>query len=116
MVLELVRPIALLSCILSLLGVFHAAFLDPAADVEQRMLGSFGPLLLAAAMALAAGLVFLPARHSSLGARRHNVGLASLVATFPMKVFCWTMAGMAALFAVSWYLEAYCIFYRNVRF
>jgi hypothetical protein len=116
MVLELARPIALLGCILSLLGVFHAVFLEPAADFEQRMLGSFGPLLLAAGMALAAGLVFLPGRHSLLGARRRDVGLASLVATFPMKVFCWTMAGMTALFAVSWYLEAHCIFYRNVRF
>jgi hypothetical protein len=112
MVLELARPIALLCGILSLLGVFHAAFLEPTGDVEERLIGSLGPLLLAASIAFAGGLTF-QARWRTGGNRRN---VAPLIETFPVLIFCWSVAGMAVLFLLSWYLEAHCIFYRDIRF
>jgi len=114
MVLELARPVALLCSILSLLGVFHSAFLEPAGDVEQRLVGSLGPLLLAAGMALLGGLTFQARRRG--GANHRGEYGASLIETFPVRVFCWSVAGMAVLFLLSWYLETHCIFYRDIRF
>lgn len=114
MALELAKPIALLCSILSLLGVFHAAFLEPAADVEQRVFGSLGPLLLAAGIALMGALVFHADGHA--GKNISSFDTASLIGTFPMRIFCWTVGGMLPLFFLSWYLEAHCIFYRDVRF
>lgn len=114
MVLELARPVALLCGILSLLGVFHAAFLEPVGDVEQRLVGLVGPLLLAAGIALAGGLTF-QARWPTGGNRRIEY-VAPLIETFPVRIFCWSMIGMAALFLLSWYLETHCIFYRDTHF
>jgi len=110
MILELARPVALLGCILSLLGVFRAAFLEPGSDVEQRITGSLGPLLLAVGIALAGGLIFQAGSHDRAG---HST---SLIDAFPMRVFLWSIAGMLLLFLLSWYLEAHCIFYRDLRF
>ena len=114
MVLELARPIALLFSILSLLGVFHAAFLEPAGDMEQRLVGSLGPLLLAASIAFAGGLTF-QARWR-MGGNRRSAYVAPLIETFPVRIFCWSVAGMAVLFVLSWYLETHCIFYRDIHF
>ena len=65
MLLEAARPIALLLCLLSLCAVFHAAFLAPASDLEQRALDGTVLLSLAAGICLSSGLLF---RDSSAGA------------------------------------------------
>lgn len=114
MVLELARPVALLCSILSLLGVFHAAFLEPTGDVEQRLVGSLGPLLLAAGIALMGGLIFQVGRR--VDGRNHSEHVASLIETFPVRIFCWSATGMTGLFILSWYLETHCIFYRDIHF
>jgi hypothetical protein len=31
-------------------------------------------------------------------------------------MFCWAASIMLVLFVVSWYLETYCVFYRDVRY
>jgi hypothetical protein len=113
MVLELARPVALLFSILSLLGVFHSAFLEPTGDVEQRLVGSVGPLLLAAGIAFVGGLTF-QARWRTGGNGRSEY-VVPLIETFPVRIFCWSVAGMAVLFLLSWYIEAHCIFYRDIR-
>jgi hypothetical protein len=114
MVLELARPVALLCGILSLLGVFHAAFLEPVGDVEQRLVGSVGPLLLAAGIALAGGLTFQARRPA--GGNSSSEHVAPLIETFPVRIFCWSVIGMAVFFLLSWYLETHCIFYRDIRY
>jgi hypothetical protein len=106
---EMAKPVTLLLCILSLYGVFHAAFLAPAGDLEDKAYHSLALLALAAGIALASGLIF---RDASLGLR---AGSARLRATLPVQVFCWASGVMFVLFLVSWYLEAHCIFYRDIR-
>jgi hypothetical protein len=39
-----------------------------------------------------------------------------LTSTLPVQMFCWASSAMLVLFILSWYLETYCIFYRDVRF
>lgn len=130
MLLELARPVALLGSMLSLLAVFHTAFLGSETDYLARMYDSLGVLLLAAGFSLLGGLAFLEngsaddakneRRVGSRGARdraHSSHGSAPRITeTFPMQIFCWTTGIMAVLFLLSWYLETHCIFYRNVRF
>jgi len=108
--LELARPVTLLGSMLSLLAVFHTAFLGPEADYSQRIYDSVGVLLIAAGLSLISGMAFREGRHSSCARS------IPLTETFPMLVFFWTTGIMAVLFLVSWYLETHCIFYRNVHF
>jgi hypothetical protein len=103
------KPVSLLLCILSLYGVFHAAFLAPAGDVEHRVYHALALLVLAAGIALASGLIF---REASLGLRADN---ARLSATLPVQAFCWASGVMFVLYLASWYLETHCIFYRDIR-
>jgi hypothetical protein len=117
--LELARPVTLLCSMLSLLAVFHTAFLGPQADYSQRIYDSVGVLLIAAGFALVGGLVTL-ADERETGARLRKAqriarGLR-ITDTFPVQVFCWTTGIMAVLFVVSWYLETHCIFYRDIHF
>ena len=105
MLLEMARPVSLMASILSLLAVFHAAFLGTETDIVQRLIQGLAMLALAAGISLLSGLTFLG--HADLG---------QLSRTFPVRVFCWTSGIMAVLFAVSWYVETHCIFYKDVRF
>jgi hypothetical protein len=101
MFLELAKFVSLLLSILSLDAVFHAAFLGPESDLEQRLLPSLQMLLLAASICVASGYIF---RTWEMKAGRRN---ASLVTSFPMQVFWWASGAMAVLFAISWFLQCY---------
>jgi hypothetical protein len=110
MLLELARPVALLSCILSLYAVFHTAFLIPASDMHQRIYQSLELLALAAAISFVGGFIF---RNE---AREPGSGGTRFAGTLPMRMFFWTTSTMFILFIVSWYMESYCVFYRDIRF
>jgi hypothetical protein len=119
--LELARPVTLLCSMLSLLAVFHTAFLGPEMDYSTRIYDSLGVLLLAAGFSLMGGLIFLEDGHKNsdrlrkvprMGRRRE----LRITETFPVQVFCWTTGIMAVLFVLSWYLETHCIFYRDIHF
>jgi hypothetical protein len=105
MLLELARPVSLMASMLSLLAVFHVAFLGTETDFVQRLVHGLAMLAVAAGISLLSGLTFLG-----------DADAEQLGRTFPVRVFCWTSGLMAVLFAVSWYLETHCIFYKDVRF
>jgi hypothetical protein len=106
MMLEAVKPIAMVLCLLSLLAVFYTAFLIPASGVEQRLLDSAVLLSLAAGICMASGMIY---REQS------GDGIEPVIGTLPVRLFCWATSVMAVLFAASWYLETYCVFYKDVR-
>jgi len=110
MFVELAKPLALVFCILALYAVFHAAFLDPASDLQQRICDSLDRLALAAGISLVSGLIFREATPEPCAGGR------PLTATLPVQMFYWASGIMLVLFVVSWYLESYCVFYRDVRF
>ena len=110
MFVEVAKPITLLFSILSLYGVFHTAFLLPAADAEQRLSESLALLALAAGICLLSGLIFREAPEN------RDIRCDRLLATLPVQLFCWASTVMLILFLVSWYLETHCIFYRDIRF
>jgi hypothetical protein len=102
MLLELAKPLTLLASIISLLAVFHTAFLGAETDPSHRIYDSLAMLVLAAGISLLSGLAF----HESSGSLSHN----SLARTFPIQLFCWTTGILLALFFLAWYFEANCIF------
>ncbi|MGA8540322.1 MAG: hypothetical protein WB566_12540 [Terriglobales bacterium] len=109
MLVEVARPVTLFVCILSLYAVFNAALLDPSPDLDQRIYDFLGRLALAAGICLISGLIFCAATHDPDVSGR-------LAATLPVRIFLWAAGAMVILFAVSWYLERHCIFYRDIHF
>jgi formate/nitrite transporter FocA (FNT family) len=106
MLLEVAKPVALVLCMVSLFGVFYTAFLVPASDLEQRVWDSLALLSLAAGICLSSGLIFRESSHT---------GRDPLTHTLPVQMFCWGASLILVLFIASWYLETYCIFYKDVR-
>jgi len=104
--LELTKPIALMLCMASLCAVFYTAFLVPASDLEQRTWDTVVLLSLAAGICFSSGMIF---REPAQG------GVGPVARTLPVQIFCWAAGLLLVLFAVSWYLETYCILYRDVR-
>jgi cation transport ATPase len=102
LLLEVTKPIALALCMLSLCGVFYTAFLVPASDLGQRSWDSLVLLSLAAGICFASGMIF-------------REQARTVADTLPFQIFCWAACLMLVLFIASWYLETYCIFYRDVR-
>lgn len=99
--LELAKFAALLFSILSLDAVFHSAFLEPAYDLQQRLLPSLELLVLAAVICLASGGIF---REWEQRAGKRE---ASLVGSLPMLIFWWASGVMALLFGLTWLLNLY---------
>jgi len=110
MLFEVARPVTLIFCILSLYSVFDVAFLVPSIDMRQRICDSLVLLALAAVTSLISGLVFRDSSHEP------DAASLRLAGTLPIQMFCWAASIMIVLFAVSWYLETYCVFYRDVRY
>jgi hypothetical protein len=110
MLVELAKPVTLISCLLSLYAVFHTAFLIPSSEMHERICDSLGLLALAASISFISGFIFRDATP------RKNDSSPRLTATLPVQTFLWASGTMLVLFVVSWYLESHCIFYRDVRF
>ena len=106
MLLETVKPVALAMCLLALCAVFSTAFLMPASGLEQRIWNSTILLSLAAGMCVASGMLFR---------ERTRDDIQPLMRTLPMQLFCWAACLMVVLFVASWWLQTYCIFYKDVR-
>jgi hypothetical protein len=107
---EIAKPVALVSCILSLYAVFHTAFLVPSIDLQQRICDAIALLALAAGISLIGGVIF------SAATQAPRTGSPRLTATLPVRLFCWASGGMLVLFILAWYLETYVVFYRDVHF
>jgi hypothetical protein len=95
---EVAKPVTFILCILSLYAVFHAAFMVPASDLNQKIYQS-----------VISGLSFRAAEPEP---QAHHT---RLISTLPLQVFCWAAGAMLVLFLVSLYLETHCIFYRDTH-
>jgi hypothetical protein len=118
MLLEVVKPVALVLCMVSLFAVFYTAFLVPASDLEQRVWDSLALLSLAAGICISSGMIFRESSHTgadSIGRQSGHSRRDPLTRTLPVQMFCWGASLILALFVASWYLETYCIFYKDVR-
>jgi hypothetical protein len=100
MLLELARTLSFFLSILSLYPVLVSAFFVPGSRWQERLEMALLYIALAACVCFVSGLLFSwPSAENPDGER--------LMSTLPVRLFLWAMAGMAILFAVSWYLEEY---------
>ena len=97
MLLDLGRLLSFALSILSLYALLGSAFFLIATTWEERLVLSISRIGLAACVCFASGLLF---RYSS----KPEVPLSR---TLPVRLFFWTIFGVAILFCVSWYLGAY---------
>jgi hypothetical protein len=99
--LEIGKLVSLLLSILSLDAVLASAFFMPGAGWDERLLNSLLRIVLAGCVCFASGLLFNARGHEDAGAG------SDILRTLPVRLFFWALAGMALLFALSWYLEEY---------
>jgi hypothetical protein len=85
---------------LSLYPVLVSAFFVPGSESRERLLGALLYIALAGCVCCLSGLLY--SRPSPA-----NPQGESLVSTLPVRMFLWAMAGMAALFLLSWFLVEY---------
>ena len=108
MALELGKFVSLLFSILCFCALLHSAFFAQTAGFDERILASLKMLALAAAACWTSGWIF------RLWERRTGIGNPRVVATLPMKMFCWASAVIGLLFAASWYFETYYLPLRTI--
>jgi hypothetical protein len=96
--LELAKAVSFLVCILSLYWAAISAFFVPGTQWEERLWIAAFKLLAAAAICFYSGMVF------SWPSRSNPTAFQRLTATMPVRLFFWSLAGIAVMFALSWYL------------
>ena len=86
--------------LLSLFPLVVSAFFEPGTHWADRLTMSMLRIALAACVCTASGLFFYrPAKPGE------DPGVP-LTQTLPVRMFFWTLLGVAIMFALSWYLDA----------
>lgn len=103
---EMLKPIALILCLVSLCAVFQVAFLAPGLDTEQKCWDLLMLLCLWAGISVSSGVLF------QLQDQRR---MAGCMRTLPMQIFYWGAGTIAVMFLAAQYLEMHWIFFRDLR-
>lgn len=100
MLLEIGKALSFILSILSLYPIVLSAFFVPGIHWEDRLSLALVKIAMAGCICFASGLLFCrPPRAGCKG--------EPLMRTLPVQIFMWTLAGVAVLFLLSWYLETY---------
>lgn len=100
-ILEFGRILSFFLSILALCEAMISAFFIPGVGWQQRLAASALRVAVAGCICFASGILF------TMTARAHGAHNPTLLSTFPVRLFFWTLLGMAILFALAWYLDAY---------
>lgn len=113
MLIEIGKLVSLLLSILSLDALLTSAFFVPGSHWDERLLNSLARVVLAGCVCFASGLLFnRPEQHDPLQrdpGHGDSEATSDIMRTLPVRLFLWGLLGMALLFVLSWYLEAYYI-------
>jgi len=100
--LPIVKLAALTLSILSLCLLLAHAFFVPGSPWSDRLFDALGTLGLAGSVCFASGLIFeIPNR------RFDPEPTPPLLRTLPVRLFLWSVALMAVMFLLSWFLAQY---------
>lgn len=110
MILDIAKALSFFLSILCLYPVVLSAFFVPGSGWEDRLAMTLARVGLAGCVCFLSGLLF---------AQPWRVGAKSgehVLATLPVRMYLWTILGVAILFALSWYLEEFYVPYlwRNL--
>jgi hypothetical protein len=99
MILEIARALSFFLSILCLYPVVLSAFFVPGARLEERLAMALAKIALAGCVCFLSGLLF------SEPWRLDDKSSEHLLSTLPVRMYLWTILGVAVLFVLSWYLE-----------
>jgi hypothetical protein len=104
--LDLGRVVSFALSILSLYALLGSAFFVPGTHWEDRLIASIARIVLAACVCFASGILF----------RSSTIPEVPLMRTLPVRLYFWTLLGLALLFVASWYIDVYYMpyFWRNL--
>jgi hypothetical protein len=98
MLLELGKAGSFVLSIVSLYPVAISAFFVQGSRLEERVLMALYRVAIAGCVCFGSGLVFTWPSRSNPEAGQ------PLLSTLPVRMFLWSVTGIAVLFAISWYL------------
>jgi len=105
MFLEFARTTSFFASLLALYPVIVGAFFVPGSQWQDRLILALARMGLAGCICLLSGILFArPWRYTD------HPGLR-LLATLPVRIYLWTVFGVAILFFLSWYLEEFYVPY-----
>jgi hypothetical protein len=105
MLLDLTKALSFFVSMLALYPVVAGAFFVPGSHWQDRLILAAARMGLAGCLALVSGILFAkPWLYQEEAGRR-------LLATLPVRVYLWTILGVAILFLSSWYLEEFYVPY-----
>lgn len=104
LLLEIGKVLSFFASILSLCALMESAFFIPGSSWQDRLIGSLVRLALAGCICFASGILF---REEAI--HRTPNSDQSLTSTPPVRLFFWSLLGMALLFLLSWFLATYYI-------
>lgn len=98
---EIGKALSFFVSILSLYPIVGSAFFVPGTHWEDRLAMSLVKIAFAGCVCFASGLFFCKSSPAGKALTER------LMQTLPVRMFFWTVAGVAVLFFVSWYIEEY---------
>jgi hypothetical protein len=105
MLLEILRPLSFFLSLLSLFPVLMTAFFVPGTRWEERLEMALLRIAISACLCFTSG--FLYSRPTPGPCPGDAAAAEPILTTLPVRLFIWAIAGMALLFALSWWLETY---------
>ena len=103
MILDIAKALSFFLSLLSLYPVVGSAFFIPGSRWEDRLVLTLARVGLAGCICLLSGILFAKPWQTVHGPAAH--GSERLLATLPVRMFLWTVAGVAVLFVSSWYCD-----------
>jgi hypothetical protein len=99
LLLDIAKALSFFLSILSLGPVVLSAFFVPGSRLEDRLVLALEKIALAGCICFLSGILFAKPWRVNQGSGEH------LIETLPVKMYLWTVLGVAILFLLSWYLE-----------
>jgi hypothetical protein len=98
---EVARTVSFFVSMLALYPVVAGAFFVPGSHWQDRLILAAARMGLAGCLALVSGILFAkPWLYPDGPGRR-------LMAVLPVRIYLWTILGVAIMFLLSWYLEEF---------
>jgi len=106
MLFDLAKALSFFISMFALYPVVMGAFFVPGSHWQDRLILAAARMGLAGCLALVSGILFARPWLNHDAAGRHDAG-HSLLATLPVRIYLWTILGVAILFLLSWFLEEF---------
>jgi hypothetical protein len=107
---EAARTLSFFVSMLALYPVIAGAFFVPGSHWQDRLILAAARMGLAGCLALVSGILFAKPWVNQDGPGEDEAG-RRLMAALPVRIYLWTVLGVAILFLLSWYLEEFYVPY-----